>query len=101
VKGWKKEQLTYAWNKYKGFRTGMWEIPIFTLAQKLKILKIIKKRKPVIQAPMPQRAVGGSAGVFGGSRSPVNPRGSSGNSGRFKGNSRGSSDNLGSNSKKI
>jgi hypothetical protein len=52
---WKKEQIIYAWKKFKGKRTGMWEIPIFTAFEKIKLKKELKKRKPINQPPTPQR----------------------------------------------
>ncbi len=53
-RGWKKEQLIYAWKKYKGQRTGMWEIPIFKVFEKIKLKKELKKRKSVQGTPLPQ-----------------------------------------------
>lgn len=45
AKGWNEEQLTYAWKKYKGQRTGMWEIPVFTLIQKAQAMKKVKEMR--------------------------------------------------------
>jgi len=44
---WSNEQLNYAWNKFKGKRTGMWEIPIFKWVEKRKVKKEIQKRQIV------------------------------------------------------
>lgn len=44
-KGWNKEQLTYAWKKLKGYRTGMWEIPLFKSMENKKVKEEIKKRQ--------------------------------------------------------
>ncbi|MBI2452528.1 PKD domain-containing protein [Candidatus Pacearchaeota archaeon] len=44
-KGWKREQLTYAFKKIDGKRTGMWEIPIFKFAENRKVKKEIKLRQ--------------------------------------------------------
>lgn len=44
-KSWIKEQVQYAWKKYKGERTGMWEIPVFVIFDKMKIKKELDKRK--------------------------------------------------------
>ncbi|MBT4136237.1 PKD domain-containing protein [archaeon] len=46
-KGWKSEQLNYAWGKFKGKRTGMWEIPVFKWAENKKVKNEIAKRKNV------------------------------------------------------
>ncbi|MEM4259232.1 MAG: hypothetical protein QXS38_00505 [Candidatus Pacearchaeota archaeon] len=43
--GWKGEQITYAFKKIDGKRTGMWEIPIFRFFEKRKIEQEIEKRK--------------------------------------------------------
>jgi hypothetical protein len=43
--GWKNEQIVYAWKKFKGKRTGMWEIPIFSVFEKRKLKKELAKRK--------------------------------------------------------
>ncbi len=42
---WANEQLTFAWNKYHGKRTGMWEIPLFINLQKKKVNEELEKRK--------------------------------------------------------
>lgn len=44
-KKWIKEQMNYAWNKYKGLRTGMWEIPVFNVFEKMRVKKEIEKRR--------------------------------------------------------
>jgi len=55
-KAWKSEKLTYAYKKYKGKRTGMWEIPIFKLLEKKKVKKELEKRKkPVSKKPIVQK----------------------------------------------
>ncbi len=41
-KKWASEQIDYAWKKYKGERTGMWEIPIFALVEKARTMSKIK-----------------------------------------------------------
>ena len=43
--GWSNEQLIYAWRKYKGRRTGMWEIPILKPFENMRVKKEIAKRK--------------------------------------------------------
>lgn len=43
--GWTSEQMTYAWNKFKGYRTGMWEIPLFKWFENKKVKEEIEKRK--------------------------------------------------------
>jgi L-rhamnose mutarotase len=44
-KGWNHEQIEYAYKKYKGLRTGMWEIPIFKWRENKKVKEEIEKRK--------------------------------------------------------
>lgn len=44
-RGWKKEQIIYAFKKVRGERTGMWEIPIFRFFEQRKIRKEIAKRR--------------------------------------------------------
>lgn len=48
-KKWTGEQITYAFNKIDGKRTGMWEIPIFKFVENKKVIKEIEKKqkKPV------------------------------------------------------
>jgi len=42
---WPNEQIEYAYNKYKGLRTGMWEIPIFKFIENKKVALEIQKRQ--------------------------------------------------------
>jgi len=49
--GWRNEQLIYAWNKLHGKRTGMLEIPIFSLFQKREIEREIERGKIVDRPP--------------------------------------------------
>ncbi len=44
-KEWSREQMVYAWRKYKGLRTGMWEIPIFKVFENMKVSREISKRR--------------------------------------------------------
>jgi len=49
---WSDEQLKYAWNKFHGKRTGMWEIPIFKWVENKKVKKELAKRQNIpIQSP--------------------------------------------------
>lgn len=41
---WKSEQLDYAWNKFHGKRTGMFEIPVFKWFENQRIKKELEKR---------------------------------------------------------
>jgi len=43
--GWKSEQIVYAIKKFKGQRTGMWQIPIFSWLEKKRIKEEIKRRQ--------------------------------------------------------
>jgi len=43
--GWNREQLEYAWNKYKGLRTGMWEIPVFKWVENKQVKTELEKRR--------------------------------------------------------
>jgi hypothetical protein len=43
--GWKGEQIAFAWKKFNGKRTGMWEIPIFKFSEQKKVREEINKRK--------------------------------------------------------
>ena len=59
---WNEEQLNYAWKKFNGYRTGMWEIPIFKWVEKKEVKKELAKRqnipiqkKPVIQKRISRR----------------------------------------------
>lgn len=42
--GWKSEQLTYAWRKLHGKRTGMWEIPLFKWVENRQVKRELAKR---------------------------------------------------------
>ncbi len=42
--GWSNEQIIYAYKKYNGERTGMWEIPLFKVFEKRRINQEIQKR---------------------------------------------------------
>jgi len=42
---WSGEQITYAFKKIDGVRTGMWEIPIFKFVENRKVKKEIEKRQ--------------------------------------------------------
>lgn len=42
---WFGEQLTYAWNKLNGSRTGMWEIPLFKWLENRQVRNELEKRK--------------------------------------------------------
>lgn len=46
-KGWHNEQLVYAYKKFKGERTGMWEIPILKFFENEKIFKEINLRNRI------------------------------------------------------
>jgi len=46
-KGWAGEQIIYAYKKYKGQRTGMWEIPIFKFVEKNRVKKELETRKKI------------------------------------------------------
>lgn len=50
--GWKKEQLEYAWGKFKGERTGMWEIPVLKWVENRKVKQEIEKRKSIVEKPV-------------------------------------------------
>ncbi len=54
--GWNGEQITYAFKKVDGKRTGMWEIPIFRFFEKRKIQQEIEKRKTPPQNPQMAQA---------------------------------------------
>ncbi len=45
--GWSSEQLTYAWNKLHGLRTGMWEIPIFRGSENRRVKQELLKRQNI------------------------------------------------------
>ena len=42
---WNDEQLKYAWNKFNGKRTGMWEIPVFKWVENKQVKRELKKRQ--------------------------------------------------------
>ncbi|MEI6850018.1 MAG: PKD domain-containing protein [archaeon] len=42
---WSNEQLSYAFRKIDGKRTGMWEIPVFKFIENRKVVREIDKRK--------------------------------------------------------
>ncbi len=52
--GWKSEQITYAYKKLKGKRTGMWEIPVMRIFEKIKLKKELKKKSSSSGMPLPQ-----------------------------------------------
>lgn len=57
-KGWSNEQIEYAYKKYKGQRTGMWEIPIFKFVENKKVAKEIELRKNLgINPGIPPRPI--------------------------------------------
>jgi PKD repeat protein len=78
--GWKNEQIVYAWKKFKGKRTGMWEIPIFSVFEKKKLKKELAKRKGFGRSPAVKN-VGGRKG-FGVSNEKVKKKNSFGNNNR-------------------
>lgn len=55
AKGWDREQIEYAYRKYKGQRTGMWEIPIFKFLEKTRVKKELDSRKNIINPQIPPR----------------------------------------------
>ena len=44
-KKWKGEQVSYAFKKMDGKRTGMWEIPIFKFIENREVKRQIEKRQ--------------------------------------------------------
>jgi PKD repeat protein len=46
-KAWANEQIIYAYRKFKGQRTGMWEIPVFKFMENKKVAKEINLRNKV------------------------------------------------------
>lgn len=46
-KGWSGEQITYAIRKFKGKRTGMWEIPIFKFVENRRVRQELEKRREI------------------------------------------------------
>ena len=57
-KGWNNEQIAYAYNKLKGKRTGMWEIPIFKGLERKKMNKELEKRKKIGYKGVMKPAIG-------------------------------------------
>ncbi|MFH1425729.1 MAG: PKD domain-containing protein [archaeon] len=45
-KKWSGEQITYAFKKIDGKRTGMWEIPLFKFVENRKVKKELEKKNP-------------------------------------------------------
>jgi hypothetical protein len=54
-KEWHKEQLDFAYHKFKGERTGMWEIPIFKFLDNKKVVKELESRKNIVNASVPPK----------------------------------------------
>jgi len=56
-KDWAGEQIIYAYKKFKGKRTGMWEIPIFKFLENKKVNSEIQVRnqQPMNLIPQPSR----------------------------------------------
>ena len=44
AKGWDQEQLNYAWRKYKGLRTGLWEVPVLKFIEKAEVKREVEAR---------------------------------------------------------
>ncbi len=44
---WNEEQLRYAWNKFNGKRTGMWEIPVFKWVENKQVKRELEKRQNI------------------------------------------------------
>ncbi len=44
---WAFEQISFAYNKFKGMRTGMWEIPIFSFIEKRKLENTMDLKKKI------------------------------------------------------
>lgn len=44
---WSDEQLRYAWNKFNGKRTGMWEIPVFKWVENRQVKRELEKRQNI------------------------------------------------------
>jgi hypothetical protein len=57
---WENGQLNYAWNKFQGKRTGMWEIPLFKFVEKRQVKKELAKRSNLATPPSYKRPVGSS-----------------------------------------
>lgn len=58
--GWNGEQITYAWRKLHGMRTGMWEIPLFKGSEKKEVRAELGKR-PIAKPGMALRPPKGIA----------------------------------------
>ena len=56
---WSDEQLKYAWNKFHGKRTGMWEIPLFKWVENKKVKEELAKRQniPIQKSSLIQKRV--------------------------------------------
>tara|TARA_Y100000310_G_C20603002_1_gene774049 strand:- start:493 stop:1509 length:1017 start_codon:yes stop_codon:yes gene_type:complete len=56
---WSGEQLNYAWRKFNGERTGMWEIPLFKWVEKRQVKREIAKRQniPIQKKPPVQKRI--------------------------------------------
>ncbi len=50
---WSGEQVSYAIKKYRGERTGMWEIPLFRGRERALVKREISKRPGIIMPPAP------------------------------------------------
>jgi hypothetical protein len=58
AKSWHREQLVFAYNKYHGRRTGMWEIPIFKFIENRRVAKEIDLRNRMGMNPsMPPKPI--------------------------------------------
>ena len=44
---WSDEQLRYAWDKFNGKRTGMWEIPVFKWVENKQVKRELEKRQNI------------------------------------------------------
>ena len=53
AQGWDNERIEYAYKKYKGMRTGLWEIPIFNLLEKSELDKTLNEKKIKINLNSP------------------------------------------------
>ncbi len=63
-KSWSNEQIEYAYKKYKGQRTGMWEIPIFKFMENKKVAQELQLRKNSgVNPGIPPRPISLSARV--------------------------------------
>ena len=50
---WKGEQMEFAWRKLKGYRTGMWEIPIFKWRENKEVKRELDKRRGITNVSGP------------------------------------------------